>query len=166
MKNEIQPRDLTDLQAAFVAAYTSDDGCRGRVKESAIAAGYSPKTAREIGRQVLALPHIQAAIFEANKRQISGPLATKAVHVVYEILHDENAPKKLKLEAAKTVLDRAGFVPPKADEPARSNYIKALTDMSIPELEKFIREGREAQHRADMPMLELRAESTEITCEP
>ena len=150
---QLTTHNLTDLQAAFVVAYTSAEGCRGKVKEAALAAGYSPKTAREIGRQALALPHVQAAIFEANKAQIGGPLLTLAVGVLRDILEDEKAPLKLRADAAKTILDRGGLPAVRApDEPARR--AKELEELSIYELETVIRDAKEARDLAALPMIE------------
>ena len=153
MKTDLIIKNLTEMQAAFVLAYTSQDGCRGKVKEAALSAGYSPKTAREIGRQVLTLPHVQAAIFEANRAMISGPLVTLAVGVLHDILEDEKAPLKLRADAAKTILDRGGLPAVRVpDEPARR--AKELEELSIYELETVIREAKEARDRAALPMIE------------
>jgi phage terminase small subunit len=139
-------RELTDQQAGFVAAFTSDPGAIGNASEAARRAGYSTTSAREIGRQLLDKPHVRAAIDDANRAQISGKLATKAVEVLEGILNDEQAPPKLRLDAAKTVLDRAGFIAPKAEErQPEGSARKPINSMSKAELEQFVAEYRERQ---------------------
>ena len=62
--------NLTDQQQAFVTAFTSDPGAIGNASEAARRAGYSEKSARDIGRQLLAKPHVRAAVEEANRDQL------------------------------------------------------------------------------------------------
>jgi phage terminase small subunit len=132
-------RELTEQQAGFVAAFTSEPGAIGNASEAARRAGYSVTSAREIGRQLLDKPHVRAAIDDANRAQISGKLATKAVEVLEGILNDEQAAPKLRLDAAKTVLDRAGFIAPKAEErPPEGSARKSINSMSVAELEQFV----------------------------
>jgi hypothetical protein len=40
---------------------------------------------------------------------ISGRIATKAVALLEKVIDDESAPIKVRVEAAKTILDRGGF---------------------------------------------------------
>ena len=60
-------------------------------------------------------------------------MAPAAVEVLANLMDDENASPKIRLEAAKAILDRAGFVPPKAPE-APAVGEKALHEMSRDEL--------------------------------
>jgi hypothetical protein len=153
---------LTERQSLFVDAFTGIAGCVGDVEASAIHAGYYGSThstngcsAKALGAQQLRRPNVQAAIHAANRRNINGGLATKAVEVLHDILHstgtDINS-NKLRLEAAKTVLDRAGYVAPKGGAEAPHN--KRPEDMTIPELEDFIRRGNEAISLAAQPIIE------------
>lgn len=140
---------LTEPQRKFVAAFTSEPGCIGNASKSAISAGYSERSAAELGRQNLEKPKILEAIHEANRRQISGALAAKSVEVIEGILNDPDAHPKLKLEAAKTVLDRAGYVAPRAPEAAEMKP-KRPSEMSIAELERSVADMRaqQAERRA------------------
>lgn len=61
---------LTEMQAQFVLAYTANMETFGNGTRSAIAAGYSPRTARVQAQQLLALSHVQAAIKAVETRQI------------------------------------------------------------------------------------------------
>lgn len=129
--------DLTDLQHAFVLHFTSTPDAIGNASEAARRAGYSAATAREQGRQLLAKPHIAEAIDRANRAQISGPLTTKATAVLERILDDETVPVRVRLDAAKTVLDRGGIIAPRAPEPMAFQP-KPLETMTPAELEEFI----------------------------
>src|SRR6476646_5829121 len=99
---------LSDQQREFVTAFTSVPGAIGNASEAARRARYSVHSAREIGRQLLDKPHVQEAIREANQRLISGQIATKAVALLERVIDDESAPIKVRVEAAKTILDRGG----------------------------------------------------------
>jgi len=60
--------------------------------------------------------------------------------VLEKILDDENAPAGVRVDAAKTVLDRAGFAAarkPEGDDVGE----KSLHEMSMAELEEFIKRG-------------------------
>lgn len=102
-------RDLTPQQTEFVVHYTSTLEAIGNAAEAARRAGYSEASAREIGRQLLDKPHVRAAVDEANRRAVSGRLTTKAVALLERVLGDDNEPTKVRVDAAKAVLDRAGW---------------------------------------------------------
>jgi hypothetical protein len=101
---------LTAQQGEFVLHFTSMPGCIGNATASARAAGYSDRSAAELGRQLLEKPHVRAAVDEALRRQISGPAAAKAAALLERVVDDETAPLRLRLDAARTILDRAGIV--------------------------------------------------------
>lgn len=67
---------LTEMQARFVLAYTASMETFGNGTRSAIAAGYSPRTARVQAQQLLALSHVQAAIEAVETRQMLFVLRT------------------------------------------------------------------------------------------
>jgi phage terminase small subunit len=141
-------RQLTEQQKTFVREYVGNGGCGA---DAARAAGYAASRPAQQAHDLLALPHIQEAIHREQSRLIGGNLASKAVEVVHRILHDDAlagsvAGQKLQLEAAKTVLDRAGHIAPKASEPEMIGD-KPITEMSLEELEAFIREGQAALAR-------------------
>ena len=86
-------------------------------------------------------PHIRAAINDANRAQINGALASKAIEVLKGIIDDETAAPKLRLDAAKTVLDRSGFIAPKAAEsPKPVSKVDTLDGMSLEQLKRFVAE--------------------------
>ena len=143
----MRDNSLTDQQRQFVVAFTSDPGAIGNASEAARRAGYSEKSARELGRQLLDKPHVLEAIHDANRRQISGVMATKATALLERVVDDEAQPMKLRVDAAKTILDRAGYVPPKAAEHETPGDRKPVAEMTEAELEAFIRRGEEAMQQ-------------------
>jgi phage terminase small subunit len=149
-------RELTELQQKLVLAYTTNPACIGKVKESAIAAGYSPKTAHEIGRQTLALPHVKAAVMRANYEQISGQAATKAVALLETVVDDEKAPLRLRVDAAKTILDRAGLSAAKPQHEADQDLLKKdLSAMRPEELNRFVREAGDVRRKLEARLAAL-----------
>lgn len=141
----MRDRELTEQQQRFVIAFTSEPGCIGNASKSAAHAGYAEQYARDIGHQLLNKPHVAAAIEAAQRRQISGPHAAKAVEVLQRILADSDAPLKLQLDAAKTVLDRAGFVARAQEAEAPGKARGRADDMAVEELEAYVREGKAAR---------------------
>jgi len=140
-------RELTAQQQAFVLHFTSTSGAIGNGAEAARRAGYSQKNANELARQLLGKPHVRNAVFEANRAAISGELATKAVALLGRVIEDETVAMKTRVEAAKTVLDRAGFVA--AVVTAENPLDKPLTEMSRSELETIVHRGVDILRMAD-----------------
>jgi phage terminase small subunit len=140
---EHEDRKLTKQQEAFVLHFTSSPGAIGNATESARRAGYSEQSANELGYQLLQKPHVRNAILEANRRSISGPLATKAVDLLERVLDDEEAPIKVRVEAAKTVLDRAGVTSTIAErDDAQDRTAKSMSEMTREELEEVVRASK------------------------
>lgn len=79
-------RDLTKQQQCFVVEYTSGEGAIGNTSETACRAGYSSRSAAEIGRKLLEEPHVRAAVDGAIRVQFGGRLAVKAVVVLEGLL--------------------------------------------------------------------------------
>ena len=120
---------LTDRQRAFVRAYIANGA---NATDAASQAGYSNPESE--GWRLRQLPHIIAAIHAEIARTIGDDLASLAVGVVRDILRDPAAPLKLRLDAAKTALDRAGYIAPKAADPAAPAE-KPKSEMTLAELE-------------------------------
>ena len=90
--------------------------CRN-VKESAIAAGYSPRSAESQGYQILREPAVQKRL-EVKLTELRKELrkefmydAVEARKEMYKIMLDPNARDADKISVAKDFLDRAGFKP-------------------------------------------------------
>lgn len=145
----VASQGLTDRQKAFVFRYIENGG-NGR--DAAKYAGYAYPD--QSHHDLMHTPHVLAFMRSEHARIIQGELASAAVNVLREILTDTRKDKdfsKLKLDASKTVLDRAGHITPKEKD---KEHGKSLEDMSIDELEGFIRKARQAQDNADKPMIE------------
>lgn len=132
---------LTEMQRAFVVHYTNGEGCVGNASEAARRAGYSVKTAKEIGRHLVAKPHVREAIEAANREAISGRLSVKASALLERALDDESVPMRVRVDAAKAVLDRGGYAAPSAFEraaafAAREHRDKPLHMMTLAEVEQ------------------------------
>lgn len=135
---------VTDQQSAFVNHFTSTPGAIGNASAAARLAGYTEKHSAEMGRQLLGKAHVRKAIDDTNRRSISGALASKAVWLLERVIDDEAAPLKVRVEAAKTILDRAGIVPPSVNERERADNQgrKPLFEMTLEELDIFIATGQ------------------------
>jgi phage terminase small subunit len=126
----------TDLQRDFVVEYVANGGI---ATKAAASAGYSQQSARQIASQLLNKPHIQEAIRREQRKKLYG-LGSKAMSVIESILDDENAPTGVRLDAAKTVLDRCGLTAETAKAEQAQNS-KSLEEMTADELQAFIQEG-------------------------
>jgi hypothetical protein len=140
---------LTDQQQEFVTKFTSVPGAIGNASESARQAGYSARSAAEIGRQLLEKAHVRDAIHEANQRLISGQLATKAVALLEKVIEDASAPIKTRVEAAKTILDRGGFGAQGSGRlPGSSKHPSEMTEAELAEALKNVLAGMDAKNKA------------------
>jgi phage terminase small subunit len=151
---------LTDQQRDFVQRFVANGGNGTKAAEGA---GYS--TPHVDAWRLRKNPKVAAAIHDEQKRIIGGELASLAVGVIRTILEapDDHATitPKVKLDAAKTVLDRAGHIAPKAESAADPASERDLHAMSIAELEAFIdRAKREASDRATI-VIDGQAERTD-----
>lgn len=102
-------RGLNEQQAAFVHAYVSEPETAGNATKSAIAAGYSEASARTIAQGLLAKAHVKTAIRSALLGRLSGSMTVLAVGVLEELARDTSVAAKVRLDAAKAILDRAGL---------------------------------------------------------
>ena len=109
------------------------------------AAGYSGPAAC-VAAQALSSPAVAAALRHEINRRLLRDAAT-ARHVLMDIMQDKTAPKGVRVDAAKAVLDRAGFIAPRQGAGMGEN--KPLNEMSSDELRRFISESeRELSGRA------------------
>lgn len=136
-------RELNAQQEAFVLHYTSTPGAIGNGAEAARRAGYSERSAAELARQLLDKPHVREAVSTANRMAISGRLASKSVALLEQVLDDAQAPLRVKVEAAKTVLDRAGITCTIAErDDAEDRVTRSMSEMTREELEEIVRAGK------------------------
>lgn len=122
--------DLNEMQADFVRAYVTQG--RGDYVAAALEAGYSESVAKRTQYWVTRSPQILAAIhLEVAKRlQDAAPIALK---VLTDLAKDDKTPQKLRLEASKAILDRAGHIAPRARALGDAGQ-KTLGEMSLDEL--------------------------------
>lgn len=138
--------DLNDQQEAFVLHYTSTAGVAGNAAEAARRAGYSHKYAADLGRQLLAKPHVQTAIDAALREAIGTHLTVLAVGVIESILASKEASLKLKGDMAAKVIEFSGLVERAKAEKAKQNGLdsgKTITEMTREELEAIVARGVE-----------------------
>lgn len=95
--------DLTPRQEAFVAAFVEADG---NVAEASRIAGY---TSASSGHEALKSPTVQHAIAKLTRERIHH-LAPRMVNILKELALNAKS-SFVRLDAAKTLLDRAGFGP-------------------------------------------------------
>lgn len=128
-------RGLTPMQAAFVSAYMLNGG---NATAAARVAGYREGDGRPDARagELMRKPHVLAAIRDEQTRLLGGELATIALGALRQVLTDDAARPSDKVQAAKIVLDRAGFHPAQLADKPRDD--KPLEEMSIPELEAML----------------------------
>jgi hypothetical protein len=138
--------ELTPQQSAFAHHYVTNGG---NAAKAARAAGYSAKSAREIGHALIHKNHVVDAIRDEQKRLLSGELATIALNTLKSVMLDKAAPTGARVDAAKAVLDRGGLPSTsRSAEPPRDGEQKALSDMTIDELDAFIAAGAVAVDKA------------------
>lgn len=109
----------------------------GNSSAAARQAGYSQKSARQIGGCLSRNPAIQKQIHAEQQRLIGGNLCSKALGVLKQILDDPEAPFGARIDACRIVLDRGGHAAGRADEPSRSAHVP-LNEMPIEELKALI----------------------------
>jgi phage terminase small subunit len=123
---------LTDQQRAFAACYVTGETA-GVGGASAAAAGYAPNSARQEAYRLLRHDGVRAEIDRLTREAI-GDHAVAAVNLLGRVIQDEKAPIKARVDAAKTILDRAGYIAPKAAEP-EDNRPRPVAEMSLAELQ-------------------------------
>jgi|WetSurMetagenome_2_1015567.scaffolds.fasta_scaffold491022_1 phage terminase small subunit len=126
---------LNERQAAFVAAYVAD--CTGGKtpdsRAAMIKAGYSESYAHAEHNKVMRQPEVLAAIHLETARRIHAlaPAALATIDEVRSGVITEGA--KVRLDAAKVLLDRAGHIAPRA-RALGDGTEKTLGEMSLDEL--------------------------------
>src|SRR5215470_15259129 len=119
--------DLTDKQSRFVELFVDT----GKIYESAIASGYSELTAKQASVEVLSRPSVARAIVYAARQRLARTIPMNIG--VLEHLRDTAQSEKIRMDCATRLLDRAGIVPPKAEE-AASPLEKPLHGLNAEEL--------------------------------
>jgi hypothetical protein len=123
-----RPRELSERQAEFVRAFVAT----GDAHLAGLSAGYAPSTARNAGSQLLESATVIMAIVEAARLRLArgAPIALNTV----EHLMKNAASERVRLEASKAWLDRAGLVAPRPPD-ERNSIEPPLHEMTIEELQ-------------------------------
>lgn len=122
--------EMTDREDDFVMHFVQ----YGDAIKAAEAAGYAQAGVQ--GRAIARRPRVAAAIRIETTRRMQH-MAPVALTVLDKIMRDEKAPAGARVDAAKTILDRASYVsdPKRSD---RSDEIKPLAEYSMQELEDLV----------------------------
>jgi hypothetical protein len=107
----------------------------GDAPTAAQLAGFLDRPSKEAWR-LLRIPHVLAAVNAAVQIALAED-ATLARNLLRRYVKDESMHPKIRLDAAKTLLDRAGHIAPKARE-AGGGHDKPLHEMSIDELRALV----------------------------
>ena len=119
-----------DKRRAFALAYVA---C-GNATQSALAAGVPDGSAHSMGYRWLRDARVIELIRDAMNDRLKalGPLA---LQVIQDILLSEHATPQTRLQAARDILDRLGWVPPKRAEAVKPAQRRELVEMTLEELE-------------------------------
>jgi len=100
------PAAGTELQERFAVEYATNGG---NATQAAISAGYSKKSASDLGRRTLALPHVQQRIQRelVNLRTRSGAVGLDAM---VRIASDNTVPAAARVSAARALMEHAGLL--------------------------------------------------------
>lgn len=122
------PQAMTISQEAFcslVAAGVDKN-------EAAARAGYSTTSPGAEASRLMQQPKILAAIQIGVARELMNA-APMALKLLRDIAADEAVDKRLRVVCAKTILDRAGHIAPKASAPGSKGDVP-LNEMSMTDL--------------------------------
>jgi hypothetical protein len=124
---------LTDMQEKYV------DGILAglRPADAMRAAGYSERMAKE-PTLMLRSSIIAAAIKLAVTQRLLSEGLPLAYSVLCELARSPNEPGAVRRAAARDLMDRAGFVAPKAIDAASAGADKPLSEMSSDELRGLV----------------------------
>lgn len=100
------PSINTDMQKRFALEYASNGG---NASQAAKDAGYSAKSAHEIGRQLLEKPHVHEMVMkELNRlRYRSG---VTGLNALMQIAQDRAAPANARVSAARALCEHSGLL--------------------------------------------------------
>jgi len=121
-------QELNAQQRAFVESFIEHGDARRAAKE----AGYKETVVRTADLQMLGAPRIAFAIAMAARGRLARavPMALNTL----EYLAQNAQSEKVKLDASKAILDRAGLVPPAPPKEDKNMVEKPLNEMTVEEL--------------------------------
>lgn len=152
---------VNEQQMLFVRAFVGNGGDK---EAAAKAAGYSDTAARSYAYELLAKPHVRAAVFAEQQRVIQTDGASTALAFLLSVVADKGAATGARVDAAKFIINLAGHVAPKAPEAAEGRE-RELADLTVEELEQIIRDGRKVESAFDAaaaPILDGQSQPIDI----
>jgi len=102
------PAPMTEMQERFAAEYAMNGGDS---TAAAIAAGYSEKSAGDMGRRTLAFPHVEAAVLK-ELIKLRSRSAAIGLNAMIQIAVNERAPAAARVSAARSLMEHAGLLGP------------------------------------------------------
>ena len=138
----VKRRPLTEQELLFVEAYVSNGG---DAKAAGKTAGYTDPPAA--GKELLANAQIRETIELARDTDIKTAGASKAWRIMQRLMESEEVPAQTRFQAAKWTLEASGHglsaVAASLQLGLKKSGKKDLSELSVSELEDFIRRGRE-----------------------
>lgn len=131
--------ELTEIQRSFIS-YLVLEG--HNPTEAARRAGYSHPNVRAY--ELLRKPHIVGAIRKEQGRVLDGDLANVALRTLRGVMEDQQSPASAKVAASRAVLEASGYFKREQETPLEN---KSPLDMSVQELEAFVKKGREEMRK-------------------
>jgi phage terminase small subunit len=124
-------QELNPQQRAFVEAFIE----HGNAQKAAKEAGYKATSVHTADLQMLGAPRITFAVTMAARARLarSVPLALNTL----DFLAEKAASEKVRLDASKAILDRAGLVAPAAPKEDSNAVDKPIHEMNIDEMRTF-----------------------------
>ncbi len=102
------PNKYTDMQKYFAIEYASNGG---NATQAAKDAGYSDKSAHEIGRQLLEKSHVHEMVLkELNRLRYRSGVA--GLNALMQIAEDPKAPANARVSAARALCEHCGILGP------------------------------------------------------
>jgi hypothetical protein len=147
-------------QQKFAELYVLDPETAGHGTKSAALAGYSAECAAETASRLLRHSGVRAEIERLN-REIMGDFATVSIRYLGRLVMDGAANPKLRLEAAKTILDRGGYIAPKAAEPAQAPQ-KDINSLSLAELDVLLEASKAKIEALERDMIDVTPEAIDV----
>lgn len=142
LQRNVKIVDFTEMQQAFISNYL--DGLNQT--EAARRAGYS--NPEQAGWQQLRKAHIAHFIRTEQARKLATDGVRVGINTLLEIAQDREAPKAARVQAANSLLDRAGLTA-RVAEAAQGVHDRPLSEMTIHELQAVVSQERERLANAD-----------------
>ena len=159
---EHQRRPLTDQEIAFTDAYVANGG---DAKAAAAKVGFEDPA--KAGKDLIAIPQIRETIELARDTDIKTAGATRAWDVIQELMESQATPAQTRFQAAKWTLEASGHglsaVAASLQLGLKKSGKKDLSELSVSELEDFIRRGRETFDNLKSTVSQVKANVIELS---